>query len=149
MTQLTPETEHSAARQFWEDQMAQHPKLHGVLSILASVFGYVFNGHIVLGAAKWGITVGGRIATSILFFAALWVAGRSTEPASLAHVLTYFPLIHLKAPQVDHLAILSFTLLPEILLLGADLFAADRRVPGHRHLYIYLVSRQWLGLRGH
>lgn len=139
MTQLTPETEHSAARQFWEDQMAQHPKLHGVLSILASVFGYVFNGHIVLGAAKWGITVGGRIATSILFFAALWVAGRSTEPASLAHVLTYFPLIHLKAPQVDHLAILSFTLLPEILLLGAGLITIEQWVGVKRHGGLYWV----------
>src|SRR5713101_7870152 len=106
--QQTYETEKSAARQFWNQQMEKHPQLHGALSILASVFGYIFNGHIVLGAAKWGITVGGRIATSVLFFAALWVAGRSTEPTSLVHLLDYLPFISVKAPQVDHVAILSF-----------------------------------------
>src|SRR5438105_312327 len=118
MTQTIPshETGKSTARQLWDEQMNKYSKVHGVLSILASVFDYIFNGHIVLAAAKWAITVGGRIATSILFFAALWVTGRSTEPASLAHVLTFLPFLHLSAPQVDHAAILSFTLLPEILL---------------------------------
>lgn len=133
------ETGKSAARQFWEDQMAKHPQLHGALSIAASVGGYVFNGHIVLGAAKWAITVGGRIATSILFFAALWVAGRSTEPVSLAHLLTFLPLLRLSAPQVDHAAILSFTLLPEILLLGAGLTTIEQWVGVKRQGGLYWV----------
>jgi hypothetical protein len=137
--QQTHQTGKSAARQFWDDQTDKHPKVHGVLSILASVFGYIFNGHIVLGAAKWGITVGGRIATSILFFAALWVAGRSTEPASLAHLLNYLPLIRLSAPQVDHIAILSFTLLPEVLLLGAGLTTIEQWVGVKRQGGLYWV----------
>ena len=132
-------TETSAARLFWDQQMEKHPKIHGVLSILASVFDYVFNGHIILGAAKWAITVGGRIATSILFFAALWVAGRSTEPVSLAHLLTYLPFINVKAPQVDHVAILSFTLLPEILLLGAGLTTIEQWVGVKRQGGLYWI----------
>jgi hypothetical protein len=139
VTQQTRETGKSAARLFWEEQMDKYPKIHGVLSILGSVCGYVFNGHIVLAAAKWAITVGGRIATSILFFAALWVAGRSTEPASLAHVLSYMPLIHFTAPQVDHAAILSFTLLPEILLLGAGLTTIEQWVGVKRQGGLYWV----------
>lgn len=139
VTQQTHQTSKSAARQFWEEQMEKYPKIYGILSILASVFGYVFNGHIVLGAAKWGITVGGRIATSILFFAALWVAGRSTEPASLAHLLNYIPLIHMTASQVDHIAILSFTLLPEILLLGAGLTTIEQWVGVKRQGGLYWI----------
>lgn len=142
MTIVTPQMHQAsknAARQFWNAQMEKHPKVHGVVSILASVCGYIFNGHIVLGAAKWAITVGGRVATSILFFAALWVAGRSTEPISLAHVLNYLPLIHLSAPQVDHLAILSFTLLPEVLLLGAGLTTIEQWVGVKRHGGLYWV----------
>src|SRR5450755_2457945 len=139
VTQQTHQTSKSAARLFWDQQMEKHPKIHGVLSILASVFDYVFNGHIILGAAKWAITVGGRIATSILFFAALWVAGRSTEPASLAHVLTSLPFIGVKAPQVDHAAILSFTLLPEILLLGAGLTTIEQWVGVKRQGGLYWI----------
>ena len=127
ITQQTHESGKSAARLFWDQQMEKYPKIHGVLSILASVFDYVFNGHIILGAAKWAITVGGRIATSILFFAALWVAGRaSLSPWPTCS--TYLPFFTVKAPQVDHVAILSFTLLPEILLLGAGLTTIEQWV---------------------
>src|SRR6266567_105494 len=139
LTQHMHESGKSAARRFWDEQMEKHPKIHGVLSILASVFDYVFNGHIILGAAKWAITVGGRIATSILFFAALWVAGRSTEPVSLAHLLSYLPFIGVKAPQVDHVAILSFTLLPEILLLGAGLTTIEQWVGVKRQGGLYWI----------
>jgi hypothetical protein len=139
ITQQMHESGKSAARRFWDQQMEKHPKIHGVLSILASVFDYVFNGHIILGTAKWAITVGGRIATSILFFAALWVAGRSTEPVSLAHLLNYLPLISVKAPQVDHVAILSFTLLPEILLLGAGLTTIEQWVGVKRQGGLYWI----------
>lgn len=148
---MTTNQQNNAAQVFWSEQMQKYPGvyaalliLRGVCSYIAVACDYIFNGHVILGAARWAITVGGRVATSILFFAALWVAGRSTEPLSMAHMLAIIPG-GIKASQVDHLAILAFTLLPEVLLLGAGLTTIDqwvlvRRKGGINWVWAFIYS---------
>jgi hypothetical protein len=152
MAQVT----NTAAREFWEDQMRKHPQFNFGLTIALSVCSYIWgatrfviNGHAITSFVKWAITVGGRIATSILFFAALWVAGRSTEPETMSNMVGWF----IKATDVDHAAAIAFALLPEILLLGCALITIDEWVAVARkqraHILWALLYTVFVGVFGY
>jgi hypothetical protein len=122
----------TAARDYWNGLMQKHQGVNFFLTILASIVGYllagvryIFSGHWFVDLAKQIIIVGGRIATSVLFFAALWIAGRSTEPAFMGHLVSSLPALHLDPANLDSSAILAFTLLPEVILLGVLVLTID------------------------
>lgn len=80
---------------------------------------FIFNGHIVLAAGRWVIVVGGRIATTALFFAALWISARNSAPAFVASLGVWFTFLPVQVTDIDNLARLAFTMLPEIILFQA------------------------------
>lgn len=139
----------TAARDYWNGLMQRHQGLNFFLTLLTSLLGYLlaavryfFSGHWFVALAKQGIVIAGRIATSVLFFVALWVAGRTTEPGTMAHVLSVVSLGHVKDTQADHFAVIAFTLLPDCLLLGCILLTIDQWVLAFKRGGQYWI---WMG----
>jgi hypothetical protein len=129
--QQTYETEKSAARQFWDEQMEKHPNIHGILSIIGSVLGFFLNGHAIVKTGHWVIVTSGRIAETVLLFATLWITAVNIAPAFITHIAGGASNVS----TLNSLSLIAFSLLPEVIVFSAIIityehwqrFSRDRR----------------------
>jgi len=109
------DTEKSVARQFWDEQMEKHPKFHGTLSITGEVAGFFLNGHAIVKAGHWVIVTSGRIAETALLFATLWITAANIAPNFTTVIVGGANSVS----TIDALALMAFSLLPEVIVFSA------------------------------
>src|SRR5260370_32100593 len=117
MTIVTPqthETEKSAAKRFWDEQMEKHATIHGILSIISSTVEFFTGGHFIVRLGQKVVLTGGVIAETSLLFATLWVTADYTIPAFLRKFMS-LDLMN----SFSSLSQAAFSLLPEIILASA------------------------------
>lgn len=116
MTSATPTSQQttSAARQFWDSLMEQHPNLHGILSIIGSIIEFFTGGHFIVRLGHKLVMTGGVIAETSLLFATLWVTADYTIPGFLHTFLSVDTM-----GALSSLSQAAFSLLPEIILASA------------------------------
>lgn len=105
--------QNTTARQYWDTLMQNHPGLHFVLSVIGSVVEFFFGGHFVVWAGRKVVLFSGRTAESALLFAALWISAIYSAHDFMVKVSFGW------AETFTNVSILSFTLLPEIVLFSA------------------------------
>jgi hypothetical protein len=106
--------EDSAARQFWNEKMAEHPTIAGLLAIAGEVAGFFLNGHFIVALARWVIRVSGYVAESALLFAVLWISATSVAPGFIELFMSEKTMQYLV-----WLALIALALIPEIILANA------------------------------
>jgi len=121
----------NAARDAWVALVAHAPKkLVAFCRILSAIVSYFLNGHAVVGFVRWLARTAGYIAESALMLATLYVTLNS-----VAHVLVTWILPGTVIEALNYLSIVSFSLLPELIVASAiqmtvdhwSVFARDRR----------------------
>ncbi|SRR6266487_4530062 len=106
--------EESAARQFWQSKMQQHPNIAGGLAIVSEVAGFFLNGHFLVKLGQWMIRVAGYVAETALLFAVLWISGTSVAPQLVELVMSEKTMQNLVS-----VALIVLALIPEIILANA------------------------------
>lgn len=105
--------QNTTARQYWDEQMKNHPGLHFVLSVIGSVVEFFTGGHFVVWAARKVVLFSGRTAESALLFAALWISAIYSAHDFMVKISFGW------SDTLTSMSILAFTLLPEIVLFSA------------------------------
>lgn len=100
-------------QKYWAGWKDRHPSIVSWLGLIGSLIEFIFGGHFIVKLGHKVIMFAGRTAETAMLFAALWVSGMYIAPAFMTRVSFG------QASLFSELSILSFTLLPEVILFSA------------------------------
>ncbi len=133
----------SAARALWERQARKHPGVAGFIGTINACLHFFIDGHAIVALGHWLVVTAGRIAETALLLATLWVTAANVAPDLVTGALGS-PMVQM----ISGLALIAFSLLPEIIVFSAIVtsfqhwqkFFRDRRAANAEWLWGILYT---------
>lgn len=118
--------------QFWQEKMQAHPKFYAVLNIIKGVFEFFFGGHVIPWALYKLLMFSSRVADGVLMAAALWITAINVAPQFMTGLVGGTE----SADNLSSLALLAFSLLPELITVAALVLTI-------KHIITFCKRREW------
>lgn len=105
--------EANETQRFLHAKMERHQNVSGSLATLRSIVSYFTTGEFIVDLGHWVVLTSGRIAETALLFATLWVTFVNVTPETASK------LGAATVTSATALAMMAFSLLPEVILFSA------------------------------
>lgn len=96
----------------WEEWRQEHPRMSSFLRMMGVGFSFFLDGHFIVWAGRWIVLTSGRIAEPAMLFATLWITATNVAPELTSKLGG-------TADTLSALSLMSFSLLPEVILFTA------------------------------
>lgn len=100
---------------YWQELMQKYPRIFAVLNIAKGCVEFFFGGHVIPWLLYKTLIFSSRVADGVLIAAALWITAINVAPTFMTARVGGSP----NADNLSSLALLAFSLLPELITVAA------------------------------